>query len=42
VSDGIDRLLLDGTGAARQRRALARRGRLDDVVGFLVAQTAPV
>lgn len=42
VSDGIDRLLLDGTGAARQRRAFARRGRLDDVVGFLVAQTAPV
>ena len=42
VTDGIDRLLLDGTGAARQRRAFARRGRLDDVVGFLVAQTAPV
>lgn len=42
VSDGMDRLLLDGTGAARQRRAFARRGRLDDVVGFLVAQTAPV
>jgi carboxylate-amine ligase len=42
VSDGIDRLLLDGTGAARQRRAFARRGRLDDVVGFLVAQTSPV
>jgi carboxylate-amine ligase len=42
VSDGIDRLLLDGTGAARQRRAFARRGRLDDVVGLLVAQTAPV
>ncbi|MDX8036159.1 glutamate--cysteine ligase [Lentzea sp. BCCO 10_0856] len=41
VTDGIDRLLLDGTGAARQRRAFARRGRLDDVVGFLVAQTAP-
>lgn len=42
VSDGIDRLLLDGTGAARQRRAFARRGRLDDVVGLLVAQTAPI
>ncbi|WP_197288979.1 glutamate--cysteine ligase [Nocardia sp. NRRL S-836] len=42
VSDGIDRLLIDGTGAVRQRRALARRGRLDDVVAFLVAQTAPV
>ncbi|NKE58638.1 YbdK family carboxylate-amine ligase [Lentzea sp. PSKA42] len=41
VTDGIDRLLLDGTGAARQRRAFARRGRLDDVVGFLVAQTSP-
>ncbi len=42
VSDGIDRLLLEGTGAVRQRRAFARRGRLDDVVGFLVAQTTPV
>ncbi|MEU7481687.1 glutamate--cysteine ligase [Lentzea sp. NPDC042327] len=41
VSDGIDRVLLDGTGAVRQRRAFARRGRLDDVVGFLVDQTAP-
>lgn len=42
VSEGIDRLLLDGTGAARQRRAFARRGRLSDVVALLVAQTAPV
>jgi glutamate---cysteine ligase / carboxylate-amine ligase len=42
VTTGIDRLLLDGTGAVRQRRAFARRGRRDDVVRFLVAQTAPV
>ncbi|MDX3663436.1 glutamate--cysteine ligase [Streptomyces sp. ID05-26A] len=42
VTTAIDRLLLDGTGAVRQRRAFARRGRRDDVVGFLVAQTSPV
>ncbi|GLZ28713.1 putative glutamate--cysteine ligase 2 [Lentzea sp. NBRC 105346] len=39
VSDGVDRLLLHGSGAARQRRVFARRGRLDDVVKFLAAQT---
>jgi carboxylate-amine ligase len=42
VSDGVDRLLLDGSGAARQRRAFSRRGRLEDVVGMLVAQTNPL
>lgn len=42
VTTAIDRLLLDGTGAVRQRRAFARRGRRDDVVSFLVAQTSPV
>jgi glutamate---cysteine ligase / carboxylate-amine ligase len=39
VSEAVDRLLLDGCGAARQRRAMARRGRLDDVVQLLAAQT---
>jgi carboxylate-amine ligase len=39
VVDGIDRLLLDGTGAVRQRRAFRRRGSLRDVVEMLVAQT---
>lgn len=39
VADGVDRLLLDGTGAARQRRAFARRGSLADVVSLLVEQT---
>ncbi|GAB3010281.1 carboxylate-amine ligase [Saccharothrix stipae] len=40
VVDGIDRLLLDGTGAVRQRRAFGRRGSLADVVEMLVAETA--
>jgi carboxylate-amine ligase len=40
VTDGVDRLLLDGSGAARQRRAFNRRGELSDVVDLLVAQTA--
>ncbi|MEV8444017.1 glutamate--cysteine ligase [Actinosynnema sp. NPDC051121] len=39
VVDGIDRVLLDGTGAVRQRRAFRRRGSLADVVQMLVAQT---
>ncbi|QQQ74417.1 glutamate--cysteine ligase [Saccharothrix sp. 6-C] len=39
VVDGIDRLLVDGTGAVRQRRAFRRRGSLADVVEMLVAQT---
>jgi len=40
VTDAVDRLLLDGSGAARQRRAFHRRGELSDVVDLLVAQTA--
>lgn len=39
VCDSVDRLLLDGCGAARQRRAFARRGRRSDVVRLLVEQT---
>ncbi|WP_309116720.1 glutamate--cysteine ligase [Saccharothrix sp.] len=39
VVDGVERLLVDGGGAARQRRAFARRGSLLDVVDLLVAQT---
>ncbi|MBW4720896.1 carboxylate-amine ligase [Saccharothrix obliqua] len=39
VVDGVARLLADGGGAARQRRAYARRGELADVVEMLVAQT---
>jgi carboxylate-amine ligase len=42
VNESLARLLLDGSGAARQRAAFARRGRLEDVVGFLADQTAAV
>ncbi|MFE2751251.1 glutamate--cysteine ligase [Actinosynnema sp. NPDC059335] len=38
VVDGVDRLLLDGTGAARQRRAFRERGSLADVVRLLTVQ----
>ena len=33
-------MLIGGTSAARQRRALRRRGRLTDVVDQLLAETA--
>ncbi|MBB5959020.1 carboxylate-amine ligase [Saccharothrix tamanrassetensis] len=39
VDEGIARLLVDGCGASRQRRAFVRRGSLVDVVDLLVAQT---
>jgi glutamate---cysteine ligase / carboxylate-amine ligase len=39
VADGVGRLLADGCGAVRQRRAFNRRGEPADVVDFLVAQT---
>ncbi len=39
VDEGVGRLLVDGGGAARQRRAYLRRGSLADVVDLLVAQT---
>jgi carboxylate-amine ligase len=39
VTSGVDRMLMDGSGAARQRQAYARRGSLVDVVDLLVAQT---
>jgi carboxylate-amine ligase len=42
VSNLVERVLADGTGAARQRRAFERAGRLEDVVDFTVeATTAP-
>ena len=40
VSELSRRVLLAGTSAARQRRALRRRGRLSDVVDQLIAETA--
>ena len=36
----VEAVFARGTGADRQRRAFARRGRLDDVVDLLVAETA--
>jgi glutamate---cysteine ligase / carboxylate-amine ligase len=42
VTGAVDRILLDGSGAARQRRAFQRRGELADVVDLLVRQTASV
>ncbi len=39
VTEGLRRLSAVGPGAARQRAAYARRGRLTDVVDFLLAQT---
>lgn len=35
----VDQLLRAGSAAYRQRRALRRRGRTDDVIGLLVAET---
>jgi carboxylate-amine ligase len=40
ISDLSRRVLIAGTSAARQRRALRRRGRLTDVVDQLIAETA--
>jgi carboxylate-amine ligase len=40
ISDLVDRVLIAGASAARQRRALRRRGRLTDVVDQLIAETA--
>ena len=40
VTDSIDRILLDGSGAARQRRAFQQHGNLEDVVDLLIKQTA--
>ena len=40
VSQLADRVLVAGTSAARQRRALRRRGRLTDVVDQLIDETA--
>ncbi|MDT5127570.1 MAG: glutamate---cysteine ligase / carboxylate-amine ligase [Mycobacterium sp.] len=40
ISDLAHRVLIAGTSAARQRRALRRRGRLADVVDQLIDETA--
>ncbi len=40
VSELTHQVLIAGTSAARQRRALRRRGRLTDVVDQLIAETA--
>lgn len=40
VGSQVERVLADGTGAMRQRRAFARSGRLEDVVDLMVAETA--
>ena len=32
----VERVMVDGNGAARQRAALARRGRMDDVIALLL------
>ena len=37
----VDATLRDGTGAVRQRRALARAGRPEGVVDYIVEQTIP-
>jgi len=39
VSAAVERLLVDGTGARRQREAFARRGDLGDVVALVVDET---
>jgi carboxylate-amine ligase len=36
VLDLVDRALHGGNGAVRQRAALARRGRMEDVLGLLL------
>jgi carboxylate-amine ligase len=41
VESSLQRLLDRGTGAARQRAALARRGQLADVVAEIADITAP-
>ena len=40
VSALVDRTVRDGTGASRQRKAFARSERLEDVVDFVVEETA--
>ena len=41
VAGLVDATLRDGTGAVRQRRALARAGRPEGVVDYIVEQTTP-
>jgi len=41
VTAGVATLLDEGTGAERQRRAHARRDRIEDVVDYLVEATVP-
>ena len=39
VRSNVEKLLRAGSGAYRQRQALRRRGRTDDIVGLLAAET---
>jgi carboxylate-amine ligase len=41
VGRGVARVVEEGTGAERQRRAFARRGSLDDVTAAIAAATVP-
>jgi carboxylate-amine ligase len=41
VGRGVARVIEEGTGAERQRRAFARRGSLDDVTEAIAAATVP-
>jgi glutamate---cysteine ligase / carboxylate-amine ligase len=41
VTSWLDGLVSDGTGAARQRAAAAKQGRLTDVVDHLITRSAP-
>jgi carboxylate-amine ligase len=41
VTGWLDGLAVDGTGAARQRAAAAKQGRLTDVVDHLITRSAP-
>ncbi|QYG92284.1 glutamate--cysteine ligase [Iamia sp. SCSIO 61187] len=41
VCAGVARVVAEGTGAERQRRAFARRGRLTDVTDAIAAATVP-
>ncbi|MBV8979639.1 MAG: glutamate--cysteine ligase [Acidimicrobiia bacterium] len=40
VAAGVTRMFDQGTGAVRQRKAFSERGRTEDVVDFIVEQTA--
>ena len=41
VAGGLRSLIRDGTGSSRQRAAAARRGKLTDVVDYLISSSVP-